>query len=227
MSDTENEPRSLYPDVEMFLNKLAENKGSSQHRIVCESDGVVTEYWLEGGKVRCRIGLSVRRAEPFAATAGSGLAALVSQLESELSGEVVSDLDSIEIAIGDLIRFSVAMLYQWLLEWVDAELPPPECPTCEIPMRWHQQRRKSFASRLGSLKVNRSYYRCRICESGFFLLDRVFDLEGQTATPGAANLVADDVVLDSFEEASRKLYNLNGLKVPATTLRRWIQEFSK
>ena len=80
MSDTENEPRSLYPDVEMFLNKLAENKGSSQHRIVCESDGVVTEYWLEGGKVRCRIGLSVRRAEPFAATAGSDLAALVSQV---------------------------------------------------------------------------------------------------------------------------------------------------
>ncbi len=34
-------------------------------------------------------------------------------------------------------------------------------------------------------------------------------------------MAADAVVSDSYEEASRKLRNLAGVKVPATTLRRW------
>ena len=44
MGNNGNEPGSQYPDVEMFLKKLAKNKRLAEQRFVCESDGIVTEY---------------------------------------------------------------------------------------------------------------------------------------------------------------------------------------
>ena len=142
----DNEPGPHDPDVVVSLKELA-GKGSGKHRIVCESDGVATEYWLEGGEVRSREVPSAGQAAPsmaaFEAAALSEFAALVPKLESELDGKEVADLDGIEIAIRDV-----------------------------------------------------------------------------THSSSAASIVAHAVVSDSFEEASRKLRNLAGVKVPATTLSR-------
>ena len=230
MCDSDNEPGSHDPDVVASLKELA-TKGSGKHRIVCESDGVATEYWLEGGEVRSREVPSAGQAAPsmaaFEAAALSEFAALVPKLESELDGKEVADLDGIEIAIRDVTHSSGAAMYKSLLERVDAELPTPDCPECGKPMERHQKFGKSFASRLGPVEVERTYCRCRDCGSGLFPLDRALGLEGQTATPGAASIVADAVVSDSFEEASRKLRNLAGVKVPATTLRRWTRELGE
>ena len=230
MCGSDNEPGPHDPDVVASLKELA-GKGSGKHRIVCESDGVATEYWLEGGEVRSREVPSAGQAAPsmaaFEAAALSEFAALVPKLESELDGKEVADLDGIEIAIRDVTHSSGAAMYKSLLERVDAELPTPDCPTCGKPMERHQKFGKSLASRLGPVEVERTYCRCRGCGSGFFPLDRALGLEGQTATPGAASIVADAVVSDSFEEASRKLRNLAGVKVPATTLRRWTRELGE
>ena len=163
----------------------------------------------------------------FAAAAELGFSTLVPKLESELGGKEVADLNGIEIAIRDVTHLSAAAMYKSLLERVDAELPTPECPTCGKPMERHQKLSKSFASRFGPVKIERTYCRCRDCGSGFFPLDRALGLEGQKTTPGAAKLVADAVVSDSFEEASRKLYNSAGLVVSAATLRRWTHEFGE
>ena len=129
MGNNCNEPGSRYPDVEMFLKKLAKNKGLAKQRFVCESDGVVTEYWLEGGKVCSRTGLSAGQTAPsvaaFAAAAELGFSTLVPKLESELGGKEVADLNGIEIAIRDVTHLSAAAMYKSLLERVDAELPTP------------------------------------------------------------------------------------------------------
>ena len=230
MCDSDNEPGSHDPDVVASLKELA-GKGSGKHRIVCESDGVATEYWLEGGEVRSREVPSAGQAAPsmaaFEAAALSEFAALVPKLESELDGREVADLDGIEIAIRDATHSSGAAMYKSLIERIDAELPTPDCPECGKPMERHQKFGKSFASRLGPVEVERTYCRCRDCGSGLFPLDRALGLEGQTATPGAASIVADAVASDSFEEASRKLRNLAGVKVPATTLRRWTRELGE
>lgn len=230
MCGSENEPGSHDPDVVASLKELV-RKGSGTHRIVFESDGVAAEYWLEGGEVRSREVPSTGQAAPsmaaFEAAALSEFAALVPKLESELGGKEVADLDGIEIAIRDVTHSSGAAMYKSLLERVDTELPTPDCPHCGKPMERHQKFGKSFASRLGPVEVERTYCRCRGCGSGFFPLDRALGLEGQTATPGAASIVADAVVSDSFEEGSRKLRNLAGVKVPATTLRRWARELGE
>ena len=123
MRNNGNEPGSQYPDVEMFLKKLAKNKRLDKNRVVCENDGVVTGYWLEGGKVLSRAGLSVGQAAPsvtaFAAAAESGFSALVPQLESELGGKEVADLNGIEIAIREVTHSSAATMCKSLLEQVD------------------------------------------------------------------------------------------------------------
>ena len=119
MRNKGNGPGSQYPDVEMFLKNLAENKRLAKQRFVCESDSVVTEYWLEGGRVCSRAGLSAEQAAPcvaaFAAAAELGFSALVPKLESELGGKEVADLNSIEIAIRDVTHFSAAAMYKSLL----------------------------------------------------------------------------------------------------------------
>ncbi len=115
-------------------------------------------------------------------------------------------------------------MYKSLLERVDAALPTPDCPKCGKPMERRQKFGKSFDLRLGPVRVDRICCRCQGCGLGFFPLDRALGLEGQQATPGVADMVADAVVSDSFEEASRKLRNLAGVKVSATTLRRWARD---
>ena len=123
MRNNGNEPGSQYPNVEMFLKKLAKNKRLSKNRVVCESDGVVMEYWLEGGEVLSRAGLSAGQAAPslaaFAAAAESGFLALVPQLERELGGKEVAGLNGIEIAIRDVTHSSAATMCKSLLEQVD------------------------------------------------------------------------------------------------------------
>ncbi len=94
-------------------------------------------------------------------------------------------------------------MYKLLLVRVDAELPKPDRPQCGKPMKRHRKLGKSFDSRPEPVEVERTYCCCRDCSSGFFPLARALGLEGQTATPGASSIVANTVVSDSFEEASR------------------------
>ena len=231
MCDRSEEPGFRDPDVVEYLKDLSGKDVSGTRRIVCERDGTATEYWLEGGEVRSRevpsAGQAASAMAAFEAAALSGFSDLVPRLESELGGRDAADLDGIEIAIRDVTHSSGAAMYGSLLERVDAALPTPGCPDCGRPMERHRKARKSFASRLGPVEVERTYCRCPDCGGGFFPLDRALGLEGQTATPGAESIVADTVVSDSYEEASRKLCNLAGVKVPATTLRRWTRRLGE
>ena len=67
MRNNDNGLESNDPYIEMVLKNLAKNKGAGNHRVVCESDGVTTEYWLEGGEVRSRAGLSAGHVAPSVA----------------------------------------------------------------------------------------------------------------------------------------------------------------
>ncbi|MDE0695664.1 MAG: hypothetical protein OXH76_07500 [Boseongicola sp.] len=137
MCGSDKERGSHDPDVVASLKELA-GKGSGKHRIVCESDGVATEYWLEGGEVPSA-GQAAPSMAAFEAAALSEFAALVPKLESELDGKEVADLDGIKIAIRDVTHSSGAAMYKSLHERVDAERPTPDCPQCGKPMERHQK----------------------------------------------------------------------------------------
>ena len=61
-------------------------------------------------------------------------------------------------------------LLQALIEDQEARQPaaPPQCPTCGVAMRYKGQKGTVIETRLGGLKVERGYYHCAHCESGFF-----------------------------------------------------------
>ena len=44
----------------------------------------------------------------------------------------------------------------------------PRCPACAGEMRYKGQKGRGVESRVGGLKVERGYYYCACCESGFF-----------------------------------------------------------
>jgi DNA repair exonuclease SbcCD ATPase subunit len=57
-----------------------------------------------------------------------------------------------------------------MLEGQEARQPVenPLCPQCGKPMRYKGEKRKDVESRLGSMEVERGYYHCPDCASGFF-----------------------------------------------------------
>jgi hypothetical protein len=44
----------------------------------------------------------------------------------------------------------------------------PRCAHCGKPMRYKGQKRKEVESRVGGIEVERGYYYCTACASGFF-----------------------------------------------------------
>lgn len=74
MCGKDNEPGFRDPDAVEHLKGLARKNVSGTHRIVCEHDGIATEYWLEGGEVRSRdIPAAVQAASSMAAFEAAAL----------------------------------------------------------------------------------------------------------------------------------------------------------
>ena len=81
-------------------------------------------------------------------------------------------------------------------------------------MERHGRIGKTFLARLGRVRVKRKCFRCRQRSGGHFPLDRALGLEDRSVTPGAESILADAASSDSYEEASCKLGNLAGVRVP-------------
>ena len=62
---------------------------------------------------------------------------------------------------------------------VGAELPCP-CGGCA---QYHGRHGKTFESALGPLQLERAYYHCEQCQSGFCPRDRALGLESFSLTP--------------------------------------------
>ena len=98
----------------------------------------------------------------------------------------------------------------------DGELPPPSCPGCGRRMERHSR------TRIGPVRIKRSYCHCRACGGGAFPLDRAPGLEGRTTTPGADSLCAEAASSSSCGQTVRQLRNFAGVEVPKTTLLRHV-----
>ena len=241
MAVKKQEPEFRHPEAVAFLQSLTEAEAAKHPPLVRESGGTVTQYWREGGRVRCRevdadelSGPGASETEALLAAAEAEFGRLLPKLKAELAGGGVPDLDAFETSIRAGLLGRGAKAYAALLEALDAKLPAPCCGTCGRRKELHRRLAKTFQSRFGLLRVWRTYYICRPCGDGHFPLDRALGLEGKSATPGAESIYADAASSDSYEAAVRKLGNLAGVKVSKATLRRQcmrigeeIQEFER
>ncbi len=99
---------------------------------------------------------------------------------------------------------------------VGAELP---CP-CGGTAEYHGRHQKTFESVLGPLHLQRAYYHCEQCQSGFCPRDRVLGLESFSLTPGVLRMTASAAALVSFEESSGLLHELAGVAVSTKQVER-------
>jgi hypothetical protein len=97
-----------------------------------------------------------------------------------------------------------------------AELP---CP-CGAVAQYHGRHKKTFESVLGPLQLERAYYHCAQCQSGFCPRDRDLRLESFSLTPGVLRMTASASALLSFEESRGLLRELAGVEVSARQVER-------
>ena len=97
----------------------------------------------------------------------------------------------------------------------------PELPcSCGRPAQYHGRHVKTFESVLGPLTLERAYYHCGPCQSGFYPRDSQFRLELFSLTPGVLRMTGSTAALVSFEEGSGLLFELAGVKVSASQVER-------
>jgi hypothetical protein len=97
-------------------------------------------------------------------------------------------------------------------------------PQTALPLRrfrqYHGRHGRTFESVLGPLHLQRAYYRCEQCESGFCPRDQALGLESFSRTPGVLRMTASAAALLSFEESSGLLHELAGVEVRAKQVER-------
>lgn len=156
---------------------------------------------------------------------------LQSDLQNEIAQEIKTllgcqsiadlDLEALEIAARrQALHLAAHALEQQLngdtSDYVGPQLP---CP-CGGSARYHGRHEKTFESVLGPLHLQRAYYYCEQCESGFCPRDQALELESFSLTPGVLRMTASAAALLSFAESSGLLQELAGLEVSAKQVER-------
>jgi hypothetical protein len=97
----------------------------------------------------------------------------------------------------------------------------PELPcTCGEPAQYRGRHEKTFESVLGPLRLQRAYYHCAHCQSGFCPRDRALRLELFSLTPGVLRMTGSTAALVSFQECSALLHELAGVDVSVSQVQR-------
>ena len=97
----------------------------------------------------------------------------------------------------------------------------PELPcSCGAPAQYHGRHPKTIESVLGPLHLERAYYHCARCQSGFCPRDRALRLESFSLTPGVLPMTGSAAALVSFAESSALLHELAGVEVSAKPVER-------
>jgi len=89
--------------------------------------------------------------------------------------------------------------------------------------RYAGRRGKRFDTVLGAMRLERAYYTCPHCKSGFCLRDRAMGLEGRSLSPAVTRMVGTVGALVSFQEGSDLLAELSGVAVGAKQVERYAE----
>jgi hypothetical protein len=131
------------------------------------------------------------------------------------------DLEAVEMAARrQALRLAARALEQQLnADTRDHGGPELPCP-CGGSAQYHGRHEKTFESVLGPLHLQRAYYHCEPCQSGFCPRDRALGLESFSLTPGVLRMTASAAALVSFEESRGLLQELAGVNVSAKQVER-------
>lgn len=90
----------------------------------------------------------------------------------------------------------------------------PSAPcSCGELARYAGRSPLSLISVLGAMTLQRAYYHCVRCNSGFFPRDRALGIEGGSLSPGVLRMVGASAAVVSFRESAELISELAGLEV--------------
>jgi len=124
------------------------------------------------------------------------------------------DFEAIETAVRRKAMRVAARAVEQRLNADTSDHSGPMLPcTCGQPARYAGRRGKNFESVLGDLRLERAYYHCKLCQTGFCPRDRALGLEGGSLSPGVLRMVGLVGAMVSFEEGHELLHDLAGVDV--------------
>lgn len=134
----------------------------------------------------------------------------------------VLDLEAIEVA---LRRRALAIAAKALERQLNADTsdhagPSLPCPHCGQSARFAGRLLKSFQSVLGELTLERAYYHCSSCRTGFCPRDQALGLADTALSPGVTRMTGLTAAMVSFAESSELLRELAGVPVDAKQVER-------
>jgi hypothetical protein len=131
------------------------------------------------------------------------------------------DFEALEMAARrQALRLAARALEQRLNADTSDQVGPELPCSCGGSARYHGRHGKTFESALGALHLERAYYHCDRCHSGFCPRDQTLRLESFSLTPGVLRMTASAAALVSFEESSGLLHELAGVEVSAKQVER-------
>jgi hypothetical protein len=148
---------------------------------------------------------------------------IVQEIEALLGRQSIRDLDfeAVETAARrQALRLAARALEQRLNADTSDHVGPELPCSCGELAQYHGRHQKTFESVLGPLHLERAYYHCAQCESGFCPRDRALRLESFSLTPGVLRMTGSSAALVSFEESSALLHELAGVEVSAKQVER-------
>src|SRR6516164_10458221 len=148
---------------------------------------------------------------------------ILQEIETLLGPPAVQDLDfeALEMAARRQALRLAAQALEQRLNTDTSDYAGPELPcSCGAPAQYHGRHPKAIESVLGPLHLERAYYHCARCQSGFCPRDRAPRLESFSLTPGVLRMTGSAAALVSFEESSALLHELAGVAVSAKQVER-------
>ena len=131
------------------------------------------------------------------------------------------DFEALEMAERrQVLRLAALALEQRLNADISDHAGPQLPCSCGGLADYHGRHSKTFESVLGPLQLERAYYDCEQCHSGFCPRDQALRLESFSLTPGVLRMTASAAALVSFEESSRLLQELAAVEVSAKQVER-------
>jgi len=118
------------------------------------------------------------------------------------------------------LRLAARALEQRLNADTTDHTGPELACACGGTAHYHGRHEKTFESVLGPLHLERAYYYCEKCQSGFCPRDHHLRMQLFSLTPGVLRMTGSTAALVSFQESSALLRELAGVEVSASQVER-------
>lgn len=148
---------------------------------------------------------------------------VLTEIEALVGERAVDQLDfeAIETAArSNVLRVAAHAIEQRFNNDQSDHVGPTVSCDCGQPARFVDRRPKRFQSALGELILERAYYHCARCQTGFCPRDRALGLEDSSLSPAVLRMVGLVGAMVSFEEGHELLHELAGVEVPTKQVER-------